>query len=160
MTYTDALSRTDATTSSSMFDNVMSIAPAVCELGAVAGEWRADGGSFAPAAAPSVSEQDAVATEPAVPVAVTRRRVSDAATRVGRRSRLRAAHVEAVSRAEAEGRPLSVGVETNEFVAAMRADIARASLHSERPPLLRYVIRRWVSHRGATSATLGAATVN
>ena len=131
----------------------MSMAPTVYDLGSATGLSRLAEPRIAdPVADAGVADEESAPVP--VSATVTRRRVSDAATRVGRRSRLRAAHVEAMSRAEAEGRALDVGRDTNEFVAAMRADIARASLHSQRPPLVRYVIRRWVTNRSESPGTM------
>src|SRR5688500_7441488 len=118
MTQTDSLSRSGNAAPPTSFDAAMSMAPAVYDL---SNAWSLDGAQLAVTAPCADENNDASGPEP---VAVSRRRVSDAATRVGRRSRLRAAHVEAVSRAEAEGRALDVGRQTNEFMAAMRADIA------------------------------------
>lgn len=161
MTQTDALNRSETPAPSNSLDGGMSMAPVVYNLGTVGESSRYPGVQTVVSSTDARFNQQAAAPEVPEPAVVRRRVSSDAEMRDSRRSRLRAAHTAAVIRAEAEGRALDHGRDTNDFVAAMRADIARATLHSQRPSLFGYVIRRFVSHRsGSTaSAAMGAASI-
>lgn len=99
------------------------------------------------------------APAPARAPAPGRTAVVHAPTRASRRSRLLAAHAAASARAEAEGRKRDVSAETRTFIEALRADIARAALRSERPSMLRYVLRR-SGLRRVTTLSVDAITLN
>ncbi len=83
--------------------------------------------------------------------------ITAAQRRTGRRTRLRAAWTAEMS--TPDGRLADFGADTNTFVEAMRSDIARAQLRSQRPSMVRYLARRLVPHRMAMSADFGVATI-
>jgi len=81
--------------------------------------------------------------------------IAAAQRRTGRRSRLRAAWTAEMS--TPGGRLGDFGADTNTFVEAMRADIARAQLQSARPSLLAYLIRRCGLVRVSVTSDYGTA---